>query len=202
MNTTATIERTLSETIDSIETRYADTFESMVSSVSERVNTLNDGIIDRLERIEENMPALPKKIFAYNRVAAERVIAQGRRNNDLVVDTFRPVVKMADTGVRTIVGTTKWAVGQTAGTATTGAKSVVGQTKAQAKRTATTLGDQTVEFVEEAADRVVAAEKSVERAALKSMTKSELYHMAQTIGIDGRADMNKVQLIKAINDAG
>lgn len=202
MNATATLERNLSETIDSIETRYADTFDRVTSSVSDRVNSFNDGFVGRLERMEENLPELPKKVFAYNRVVAERIIAQNRRNSDLVVDSFRPVVKMADSSVRTIVGTTKWAVEQTAGTASTGVKSIIGQTRAQVKRTATTLNDQTVEFVEEATDRVVAAEKSVERAALKSMTKAELYEMAQDIDIDGRADMNKAQLITAINEAG
>ncbi len=202
MNATATLERTLSETIDSIETTYADTFDSVTSSVSERVNSFNDAIVERLERVEQNMPELPKKVFAYNRVVAERMIAQSRRNNDLVIESFRPVVKMADSGVRTVVGTTKWAVEQTAGTAITGVKTIVGQTRAQVKRTATTLNDQTVDFVEEATDRVVAAEKSVERAALKSMTKAELYQMAQDIDIEGRADMNKSQLIAAINDAG
>jgi len=202
MNATATLNRTLSQTIDSIETTYADTFDSITTSLSERANSFSDGVVDRLEKLEENMPELPKKIFAYNRVAAERMIAQTRRNNELVFDAFRPVVKMADTGVRTIAGTTKWAVEQTTSTAVTGVRSIVGQTKAQVKRTATTLNDQAVELVDEATDRVVEAEKSVERATLKSMTKAELYQVAQDIDIDGRADMNKAELIKAINDAG
>jgi phage-related protein len=202
MNATATITRTLSETIDSIETSYADTFENITSTLSERAKSINDEISGRLDKIELNMPELPKKIFAYNRVAADRVVAQTRRNNDLVVDAFRPVVKMADTGVRTIVGTAKWAAEQTASTAATGVRSVIGQTQAQVKRTASTLSDQTSDLVEEAADRVVAAEKSAERVALKSMTKAELYQMAQDIDIEGRADMNKAQLITAINNAG
>ena len=200
MNTTATsLNRTLSETINSIETTYSDTFDSITKSLSER---FNDGVIDRLEQIERNMPELPKKVFAYNRVAAERIIAQTRRNNDFVVDAFRPVVKVAENGTRTVIGTAKWAVDQTTSTAVTGVRSVFGQTKAQVKRTATTLNDQAVEFVEEATDRAVAAEKSIERAALKSMTKAELYQMAQDIDIDGRADMTKAQLITAINKAG
>lgn len=202
MNATATINRTLSETIDSIETTYSETFENITSSLSERADAFNDGLKERLEQFEENMPELPKKVFAYNRVAAERIVAQARRNNELVVDAFRPVVKVAETGVRTVVGTAKWAVEQTTSTAATGVRSVLGQTKAQVKRTATTLNEQTVDLVEEATDRIVAAERSVERSALKSMTKDELYQMAQDIDIDGRADMNKAELVKAINDAG
>ncbi len=202
MNTTATINRTLNETIGTIEHTLSDTFDSITSTLSERADTLNTEFSDRLVRLEDRIPELPKKVVAYQRVVAERAFAQARRNNELVIDAFRPVVKVADNGVRTVVGTTKWAVEQTAGSAATGVRTIVGQAQAQAKRTVATLNTQTVDLVEEATDRVAAAERSVERAALKSMTKAELYQMAQDIDIDGRADMNKAQLIKAINDAG
>lgn len=202
MNTTATITRTLTDTIGSIESTISDTYENTTKKLSERAEALNQDMSTRVEQFEQRIPELPKKVVAYNRIAAERAFAQARRNNELVVDAFRPVVKAADTGVRTIVGTTKWAVEQTAGTALTGVRTIVGQTRAQVKRTAGTLNEQAVELVDEATDRVVAAEKSAERATLESMTKAELYQMAQDIDIDGRADMNKAQLIRAINDAG
>lgn len=202
MNATSTLNRTLTEAIDNVESTYADTFDSITRSLSARADSVYDSVFDRLEKIEANMPELPKKVFAYNRVAAERFVSQARRNNDLVLDAVRPVVKVADTGVRTIVGTTRWAVEQTTSTAVTGARSVFGQTKAQVKRTATTLNDQANDFVDEATDRIVAAEKSAERSALTSMTKDELYQMAQDIDIEGRADMTKAQLITAINSAG
>ena len=202
MSTTATLTRTLNDTIAGIENTISDAYENTTRTVSERADALNGEFTERFEQIEQRMPELPKKVVAYNRVAAERAFAQARRNNDLVVDAFRPVIKVADTGVRTVVGTTKWAVEQTAGTARTGVRTVVGQAQAQVKRTAATLNRQTVDLVDEATDRAVAAEKSVERAALKSMTKAELYQMAQDIDIDGRADMTKAQLIVAIKNAG
>ena len=202
MGTTATINRTLNDTIGSIESTLSDVYETTTKKLSERADTLNAEMTERFEQFEQRMPELPKKIVAYNRVAAERAYAQARRNNELVVDAFRPVVKVADTGVRTIVGTAKWAVEQTAGSATTGVRSIVGQTRAQVKRTVSTLNNQAVDLVGEATDRAVAAEKSVERIALKSMTKAELYQMAQDIDIEGRADMTKAQLIVAINKAG
>lgn len=202
MNATATINRTLNDTIGSIESTLSDAYENTTKKLSERADTFNEEMTERFEQFEQRMPELPKKIVAYNRVAAERAFAQARRNNELVVDAFRPVVKAADTGVRTIVGTAKWAVEQTAGSATTGVRSIVGQTRAQVKRTASTLNNQAVDLVGEATDRAVAAEKSVERIALKSMTKAELYQMAQDIDIEGRADMTKAQLIVAINNAG
>lgn len=201
MNTTATITRTLNDTIAGVESTLADAYESTTTELSERATAINTEITERLERLEQRVPVLPKKIVAYNRVAAERAFAQARRNNELVVDAFRPVVKVADTGVRTVVGTTKWAVEQTATTALTGARSVVGQAKAQVKRTATTLNDQATDLVEEATERAVAAEQSVERTALKSMTKAELYQMAQDLDIDGRAAMTKAQLVAAITAA-
>lgn len=45
-------------------------------------------------------------------------------------------------------------------------------------------------------------DRSAERSALTSMTKADLYQMAQDIDIEGRADMTKAQLITAINSAG
>lgn len=202
MNATATLQRSLNETIDKVEVKLSEAYDTVTSTLSERADSIGDDLTRRLEELEHRMPELPKKVVAYNRVAAGRAIAQARRNNELVVDAFRPVVKVADSGVRTVVGTTRWAVEQTADTAATGVRTVVGQAKAQAKRAASTLNTQTVDLVEEATDRVAAAERSVERAALTSMTKAELYQMAQDIGIDGRADMTKAQLVAAINDAG
>ena len=195
MNPTAT----LNKTIDSIETTLSDAYETTTTKLAERAEAFSTEVNQRFTQVEDRMPELPKKVVAYNRIAAERAFAQARRNNELVVDAFRPVVKVADNGVRTIVGTTKWAVGQTAGTAVTGVRTVVGQAAAQAKRTASTLITRTVGLVDEATERAVEAEKSVERVALKSMTKAELYQMAQDMDIDGRADMTKAQLIDAIN---
>ena len=202
MNATATLQRSLNETIDKVEVKLSEAYDTVTSTLSERADSIGDDLTRRLEELEHRMPELPKKVVAYNRVAAGRAIAQARRNNELVVDAFRPVVKVADSDVCTVVGTTRWAVEQTADTAATGVRTVVGQAKAQAKRAASTLNTQTVDLVEEATDRVAAAERSVERAALTSMTKAELYQMAQDIGIDGRADMTKAQLVAAINDAG
>jgi hypothetical protein len=202
MSTTTTLTRSLNDTIDSIETTISDVYERTTTTLSERADAMSDQVTIRFEQLEERIPELPRKVVAYQRVATERAFAQARRNNELVVDAFRPVVKAADTGVRTVVGTTRWAVEQTAETAATGVRTVVGQAKAQFERTASTLNEQAVDLVHEATDRVVAAEKSVERVALSSMTKAELYQMAQDIDIEGRAQMNKQQLIAAINDAG
>lgn len=202
MSATDTLTRSLSEAIDSVESTLADTYDTTTRVLTERAEQLNHELTDRIDQVEERIPELPKKVFAYNRAVASRATAQARRNNELVIDAFRPVVRVADTGVRTVVGTAKWAVEQTAGTAATGIRSVVGQAKAQAKRTATTLNTQTTDLVDEATDRVVAAEQRLERSALRKLTKAELYQMAQDIDIDGRADMTKAQLVDAISNAG
>jgi transposase len=52
-------------------------------------------------------------------------------------------------------------------------------------------------LVEEATNRVVAAEKLIERTALQSMTKAELSQIAQEIDIAGCAGMTKAHLGKA-----
>jgi hypothetical protein len=202
MNLTTTFPKALTDTIDSVESTVVDTYETTTKQLTERADKFNEQISVRLDEFEARIPELPKKVFAYNRAVAHRAVAQARRNNEMVVDAFRPVVRAADTGVRTVVGTTRWAVEQTTDTAVTGVRSVVGQAKAQAQRTSSTLRKQTTGLVDEATDRVEAAERQVERAALTSMTKAELYQMAQDLDIEGRADMTKAQLVTAINAAG
>lgn len=198
---TATITKTLNETIDGVESTLADTFDSVTSTISERFDTLTDDIAGRLDEAEQKLPTLPRKVIAYNRAISQRAIAQSRRNNEMVLDAVRPVLQVADTGVRTVVGTTRWAVGRTVDTATSGLRQTVGQAKAQFGRTASTLSEEATGLVEEATDQVVAETKAAERRALMSMTKAELYEMAQDLDIEGRADMTKAELVSAINNA-
>ena len=218
---TSTITRQITETIDGLEGSLTDAYETPTSKLAENAESFSSEFVSRLEQIEANVPTLPKKVVAYNRVVAERVFEQARKNNEYVVDAFRPVVKVADTGVRTVVGTTKWAVGQTtdtastgvrsvvdqartqaeqtADTATTGVRSVVGQARAQAGRTVSTFNERTSELINDTTKNVTKAAKSTERKALASMKKGELLKIAQDLDIDGRTKMTKAQLIAAIN---
>lgn len=195
------VTRTLTEQADGVDCTVADAYDTITRTVAERSDALNEQFTQRLVELEARMPELPKKVAAYNRAVADRAFGQARRGNEMVVDAFRPVVRVADHGVRTVVGTTKWAIDQTAQTATTGVKTVVGQAQAQVKRTAGTLGDQTADLVDEATERVVTAERTASRTALRSMTKAELYEIAQDLDIDGRAAMTKAQLVTAITKA-
>jgi len=202
MNLTTTFPKALTNTIDSVESTVLDTYETTTKQLTERADAFNKQISVRLDEFEARIPELPKKVYAYNRAVARLAVAQAHRNNEMVIDAFRPVVRVADTGVRTVVGTTRWAFEQTTDTAVTGVRSVVGQAKAQAQRTSSTLRKQTTGLVDEATHRAAAAERQVERAVLTSMTKAELYQMAQDLDIEGRADMTKAQLVTAINAAG
>ncbi len=195
------ISTTLNETIDNTRSTLGDTFDNVTHTISERFDTISDDVGARLDDAEKSLPVLPRKWIAYNRAVANRTLAQTRRNNEMVLDAVRPVLKVADTGIRTVVGTTRWAAERTVSTAVTSFRQTTGQAGAQIKRTATTVSDQASELVDEATDRVVEAEKTAERRSLRAMTKSELYDMAQDLDIEGRADMNKAQLVTAITNA-
>lgn len=218
---TATITRQITETIDGLDSTLTEAFETTTTKVAENTDAFTTEFVSRLEQIEANVPELPKKVVAYNRVVAERMFEQARKNNEYVVDAVRPVVKVADTGARTVVGTAKWAAEQTADTAgtgvrtvvdqvrtqveqttdtaTTGARTVVGQARAQVERTVATFGNQAGDVVTDTTKNVTKAAKSTERKALASMKKDELLKIAQDLDIDGRTKMTKAQLIAAIN---
>ena len=159
----------------------------------------------RLDEIQDGLPTIPAKIMELNRAVAHRTAATNRRNLELLLDSVQTVVKTADTGVRTVVGTIRSTTGKTVDAATTGFRQVAGQAKAQAKITVDTvedqvsdLADETVARVEAEIDGLRAAERRSEKKALSAMTKDELYEEAQELGIEGRADMNKSQLVDAI----
>lgn len=162
------------------------------------IDTITRDAAARLDDLEARLPALPAKWLELNRAAAQRAVAQSRRNGELVVHSVRNVAKVADTGWRTVLGTAKWSTGRTASVATTGVRQVTGQAAAQSKRAADALGTEATHVVDEAIERMEAADLDAERRILRSQTKVELYDTAQGLDIDGRATMNKSALVDAI----
>ncbi|MGI8936623.1 MAG: hypothetical protein ACR2JF_00145 [Iamia sp.] len=153
---------------------------------------------ERLDQAEERLPTLPSKWLHLNRAVAERTVAQNRRNAERVQDAAQAIGRVASSGARTVVGTARRAVEQTASVAATGFRQVTGQAKAQAERTATTATDEVTDLTDEAIERVEATTERADRAHLESLTKAELYDQAQDLDIDGRAGMSKGQLVDAL----
>lgn len=171
------------------------------SSIAYRIET-------RLDEIQGNLPRIPAKIMELNRAVADRTISTNRRNLELLLDSVQTVAKTTDTGVRTVAGTIRWTVGQTIDAATTGVRRISGQASAQAKIAVETLDEQVSDITDEVADRLdasiastKAADTRDEKTHLRAKTKDELYEQAQLLEIDGRADMNKTELVNAIAKA-
>ncbi len=159
----------------------------------------------RLDQAEERLPTLPARWLHLNRVITERSLAQTRRNNELVVDAFQSVGRVASNGAATVIGTARSAAEKTMSVASTGVRQVTGQAEAQAKRTASTiedeatgLADEAIERTDEAIERAEARAERADRAHLRSLSKAELYDQAQDLDIDGRSAMSKRQLIDAL----
>ena len=170
-------------------------------SIQHRIET-------RLDEIQGNLPRIPAKVLELNRAVANRTISTNRRNLELLLDSVQTVAKTGDTGVRTVVGTIRWTVGQTIDAATTGVRRITGQAGAQVKIAVDTLDEQVSDVTDEVADRLDAAITSTrnadrldEKRHLRNKTKDELYAQAQLLEIEGRADMSKAQLVDAITKA-
>ena len=183
------------------------TTKASAQKVAETVDaeSLVQRIEGRLDEIQGNLPRIPAKIMELNRAVAESAISTNRRNLELLLDSVQTVVKTTDTGVRTVAGTIRWTVGQTVDAASTGVRRISGQAGAQARLAVGTLEEQVADLADEAAERldttiaqVKSAETQNEKRHLRTKTKDELYEQAQLLDIDGRADMNKAQLVDAI----
>ncbi len=195
---TATKKR-VTQTAKTVKNKVAEAPDA--SSIAHRIET-------RLDEIQGNLPRIPAKIMELNRAVADRTISTNRRNLELLLDSVQTVAKTTDTGVRTVAGTIRWTVGQTIDAATTGVRRISGQANAQAKIAVDTLDAQVTDITDEVADRLdasiastKAADTRDEKTHLRSKTKEELYEQAQLLEIDGRADMNKSQLVNAIAKA-
>lgn len=156
------------------------------------------GFQARLDEVEDRLPLLPARWLHLNRVLSERTIAQVRRSNERVVDALAAVGRVADSGVRTVIGTARAAAEGTMSSAATGFRQVTGQAKAQAERTGSTLEDEVTDLTEDAIDRAEAGAERADRAYLRSLSKAELYDQAQDLDIDGRSTMSKGELVEAL----
>lgn len=194
---------TATTTKQAAQKRAKNAREQVASTIE--AESLLHRIETRLDEVQGNLPRIPAKWLELNRAVADRTISTNRRNLELLLDSVQTVAKTTDTGVRTVAGTIRWTVGQTVDAATTGFRRISGQTGAQVKIAVDTLDEQVSDIADEVADRldtsiaqVKSAERRDEKRHLRAKTKDELYEQAQVLDIDGRADMNKAELVNAI----
>lgn len=163
------------------------TFESKISTVGAELAT-------RLDDLAESLPPVPSKALAATRAGARRV-------NDVIASTIRSAFERLSAVGATASESAKTASGQAgaqarrvASTARSSIKMVRGQVAAEARQTGTAVVDE----IETGLDD---AKLAMDPDDLVSLSKSELYHRAQDLDIDGRSSMTKAELVSALQSA-
>jgi hypothetical protein len=151
------------------------------------------------------------RVLGVSRDAGKTVTGQTRSAADRTATS-------AGTGAKEVVGQTRVAAERTIDTARTGANTVAGQARSAADRTASTARSSAREVSGQAeaqgerVSRAVSSEanRAVDRATqavddmpgrgtpYEEWTKDQLYQRAQELEIEGRASMNKSELIDAL----
>lgn len=124
-----------------------------------------------------------------SRVAGKTVAGQSRAAADQAGDTVARGAKDVATEVRD-------AASAAASTVATGVKTVVGQTRAQGQRVADRVDREVDHVVDEA--RRTADGRPGPGTPYEQWTKAQLLDRARELDIDGRATMNKAELVDAL----
>ncbi len=163
------------------------------------MNLTAESITQRLDALESELPPIPSKTLGLTRASA-------RRTNDIVTQVVDrvgafvgPVATTAATASKTVVGQARSAADRSAAAIRKGRNETVGQLGAQVDRTVETLRTETEDLLDDAIKAT--APETIDPASLADLSKSELYDRAQALDIDGRASMNKSELVAALRSA-
>jgi hypothetical protein len=124
-----------------------------------------------------------------SRTAGKTVVGQTRSATERAADTVA-------TGARTVAGQTRAAATQSAKAITSSAKEVAGQATAQGGRVAAVIGREANHVVDETTRKV--NEEPSRGTPYEDWTKAQLLDRARELDIDGRATMNKAELVDAL----
>ena len=146
-----------------------------------------------------------------SRTAGKTVVGQTRSATERAADTVT-------TSARTVAGQTRAAASKSAASITTSAKEVAGQTRAAASKSAAAVASSAKEVAGQATAQGARVASNVGREAnhvvdettrrvseqpsrgtpYEEWTKAQLLERARELDIDGRATMNKSELVDAL----
>lgn len=113
----------------------------------------------------------------------------------------RAIAGRASTFVTGALSTVTGSARKVGETAAKSAKTVGNTVETSATKVAKTAENEIVEVADDATARVEASADAADKVRLSQMTKDTLYERAQMLGIDGRSQMTKDQLIDEIMTA-
>ena len=124
-----------------------------------------------------------------SRTAGKTVVGQTRSATERAADTVA-------TSARTVAGQTRAAASKSAAAITSSAKEVAGQATAQGAKVATKVDREANHVVDETTRKV--SEQPSRGTSYEDWTKAQLLGRARELDIDGRATMNKAELVDAL----
>jgi hypothetical protein len=124
-----------------------------------------------------------------SRTAGKTVAGQTRSATERAGDTVA-------TNVRTVAGQARQAASTSAKAVSDAAREVAGQANAQGGRVAASVGREANHVVDEATRRV--SNRPASGTSYQEWTKAQLMDRARELDIDGRATMNKAELVEAL----
>jgi hypothetical protein len=177
-----------------------DTRLPSTDTISNELQRRLDEVTERLDRLEEQLPAIPARALGLSRATAHRVNSTA---SAIVNDVGRQVGRFSSTAqsaLSTTAGQTRSAVERTAETAQHTGAEASGQARAQARRTAKQAQRSSTALLDDATRAVEPADDG-RAASLDDWSKAELYERAQELDLEGRSSMSKKQLVRALRDA-
>lgn len=129
------------------------------------------------------------RTFDASRTAGKTVVGQTRSATSRTADTIA-------TGVRDVAGEARTAASRSASSIASSAKEVAGQASAQGAHVASVVDRQANHVVDETT-RVV-SDHPAPGTPYEEWTKRQLLERAREVDLDGRATMNKAELVDAL----
>jgi len=131
--------------------------------------TARERLVETLDRLERDLPALPASWLRLNRTVARAGVAQAEKLNDTFTTTMTNLVAAGRTSSNTVVGQARAASDQVISNVVTGVRQVVGQSQAQSRRFGDVAGTETSKLATQVRRQATDVASAVEDTATKNV---------------------------------
>jgi len=131
--------------------------------------TARERLVETLDRLERDLPALPASWLRLNRTVARAGVAQAEKLNDTFTTTMTNLVAAGRTSSNTVVGQARAASDQVISNVVTGVRQVVGQSQAQSRRFGDVAGTETSKLASQVRRQATDVASAVEDTATKNV---------------------------------
>lgn len=141
----------------------------MNAPVTTLTETARERLVETLDRLERDLPALPASWLRLNRTVARAGVAQAEKLNDTFTTSMTNLVAAGRTSSNTVVGQARAAGDQVISNVVTGVRQVVGQSQAQSRRFGDVAGTETSKLASQVRRQATDVASAVEDTATKNV---------------------------------